>query len=268
MLGRFFTLLFVGTCVGCSSPAPIKSIVTPVVAIMPVIVPPEPLPQPAAAPVPAPIPVAVPTYVENSSVSPVESRQPPMIAAPVTKSIARNNPKKSTVSPDVVLAQLSGAAMILEAPASANVQDVIHVRLIIDPSKSTAQLVTMSNTAVVAKTIRISKIVEAKLVATGFDIVSMSSTRQAISQTELTTWQWDLSGASPGSHLIYLTINAVVTVDDTKVERTINTLDTSILIEITNSQQLTALIQQYWQWIWSTLLLPIIVWLWKRYKRI
>jgi len=266
MLGRLLTFLLVGACVGCSTPAPIKSITPPIFATMPVAVPPEPLPQPAAAP--ALVPLPVPAYVESSAVSPVETRLHPMIVAPVAKSFTRNNLKKITVSPDAVLAQLSEAAMILEAPASANVQDVIHVRLTIDPPKSTAQLVTMSSTAVVAKTIRISKIVEAKLVAAGFDIVSLSSTRQAISQTEPTTWQWDLSGAPPGSHLLYLTINAVVTVDDVKVERTINTLDTSVVVEITNAQHLTTLIQEYWQWIWSTLLLPIIIWLWKRYKQI
>ena len=165
---------------------------------------------------------------------------------------------------DVISSQLKSATMTFEAPVTANVDDTVHAVLRIDPKVVAASNTTRSSTKAV---IQVSKILSVTLLAPDFKVLALTPDRQALSETEITEWKWDLSGAPPGKHDIHLSINAIVTVDNDRAERSIKTFESTVTVEITPQQWLLAMLKEHLQWIWSTLLLPAGLWLWKKRKQ-
>ena len=165
---------------------------------------------------------------------------------------------------DVISSQLKSATLTFEAPTTANVDDIVHAILRIDPSVIAASTTARSSTRAV---IQVSKILSVTLLAPDFKVLALAPDRQALSETEITEWKWDLSGAPPGKHDIHLSINAIVMVDNDRAERSIKTFESTITVEITPQQWLLAVLKEHMQWIWSTLLLPAGMWLWKRFKK-
>jgi hypothetical protein len=165
---------------------------------------------------------------------------------------------------DLVSSQLKSATMTFEAPTTANVNDTVHAVLRIDPNIVAISTTTHSSTRAV---IQVSKILNVTLLAPDFKVLALTPDRQALSETEITEWKWDLSGAPPGKHDIHLSINAIVTVDNDRAERSIKTFESTITVEIAPQQRLLAMLKEHMQWIWSTLLLPAGMWLWQLFKK-
>jgi hypothetical protein len=158
--------------------------------------------------------------------------------------------------------------MAFSVPEIANIKDNITVQLLIDTIKNEKELTKELNSSVNATTskVLISKILDAKIVATDFTITKITPERQAIAETVPTEWLWELSATKSGTHDVHLTITAIVDVEGVKAERHIKTFEKVVKIEITNKQIILEFISKYWQWMFTVFLLPMITLAWKKFK--
>lgn len=236
----------------------------------------------SAAPPPPPAPASRPgeyhgNYYEGEGESLPSAASPPQTVvrkkrtrAPVEPGLTLMQVETSKAEhADAVLEQLTLAGIAFVIPESANIEDAISAQLLIDINKTEAELadaLTVEGQQFTGK-VAISKIVVAELHAPDFEVTQITPAQQAISETQPTEWLWTLTPKSVGTHSIYLTINAVVSVDDIKVERSIKTFAKTVKIEITRKQVVYAWISDNWEWAWSTLLVPLAAWLWSRRKK-
>lgn len=168
--------------------------------------------------------------------------------------------KTETVSQKLFKASLAFAML-----EKANVNEDIKAQLLIDPNKEvnnlTSQL-TVKGTAT-AKEIKVSKIVKATLVAPDFNITKITEEEQILSDTEPTEWLWTLSPKSAGNHEVNLSVTAIIKIDGRESKYHLKTFDKTIVVEITKAQVLTIWLNENWKWIISTLIIPLIVFMFK-----
>lgn len=213
-----------------------------------------------------------------------DQMSPPLTMAEERAARAAAGPRRSTgasrrAAPSAVpteeeignwpfFSQLSAADMAFNSPTQMQLGENVDIQLIIDPTKTSEQIkkqITAEGEKVGA-TIKISKVIVAKLRANDFDILELvNEGKQAVDLNGPTEWLWNIRPKSTGAHKIHLTISAVVEIDGTtKAERLIRTFDHEITVIITPEDQLKSWLKEYWQWLFSTLLLPLGMWLWKK----
>lgn len=173
------------------------------------------------------------------------------------------------VAQDDVMIQLSQAAIAFNVPdKTINIDETFDIQLVIDPSKTAAELAkTITESGVViSNTITISKIVEVQIVAPKFTITTTTPDKQAIATTAPTTWEWTLKPNEAGKQTIKVSVNAIVLVGGKKAPRHISTFEQYITVNITTDQILVRWFKQYWQWLFTALLIPLAVYGWKSYR--
>lgn len=219
-------------------------------------------PEPVMAPAPAPVIQEVPK--PQVLAMRVEERAMMASSKPAQKKVIFVN--KPTTTPDVILDQLSTpAAAAFSVPTSANIKEEITAQLVVDPNKTIDDAVKQLTVKgqIVKEQIKISKVVTAKLVAPNFTVTAIEEEQQAISETAPTIWHWTLVPKTTGPHPVHVTIDAIVTVNDKEKTRTVRVFDQMVDIRIKPQQLIMEFFKQYWQWIVSTLIIPLGVWFWK-----
>jgi hypothetical protein len=177
--------------------------------------------------------------------------------------------KDPTESVDNVTNQLYSATMAFSAPDKANIKENITIQLFVDPSKEVEELANSLTNPGVRRgaKIKISKVIIASLSAPDFTIEKITPEEQAVAQTAPTEWLWTLIPKSTGKNEVKLTITAVVKVDGKEYKYHIKTYEKTIVIEVKPQQVIYDWLAKYWQWLFSTLLLPLGLWLYKRNKK-
>jgi hypothetical protein len=166
---------------------------------------------------------------------------------------------------DSILDQLHESTIAFNVPESVNVAEKFRIQVILDPKKQVGEVNIEQKGIVVSSKIQVSKIITVKLIAPSFTVVSLSTEEQALAESAPTTWEWDLTPTKPGKQEVKITVDALVQVDDMSANRHITTFDQTVMIDITQQQVIVGWLKQYGQWLWSTILLPIFVFVWKRY---
>jgi ATP-dependent Zn protease len=106
--------------------------------------------------------------------------------------------------------------------------------------------------------------VQARITGQDFDIEANSPEVQSISYKEPTEWTWDISPTESGKKQLHLTITALFKVEGEEATRQIESFDRTISVNVTWNQRLSGFISTNWQWLWTAILVPIVVYLWKR----
>jgi len=115
--------------------------------------------------------------------------------------------------------------------------------------------------------VKISDQMEAILTGDGFQITEVLPTRQAISKTSETEWTWDVRALKTGKLRLHLTLNALVTIGDNPQPYPIKTYDKEYIVEVGRIDSVVNFARNNWQWLWTTIVLPVGAWLWKRKRR-
>lgn len=219
------------------------------------------LPNVAAIPAPSPLP---------------QPKAPPLLAPPASSVQTFRNQtepsggglfmyKREIDKTDAILEQLESASMVFTIPDHANIKDTITVQLLIDPSKSLTEITEMVtiNGVKTTKRIKVSKIIQANLTAPDFNIDAVTPEEQALTTTEPTEWLWKLTPETSGSHDVTVSVIAIVDIGDKSAMHHIKTYEQSVIIDIKASQLITDWFKKYWQWLFSTLIIPFAVWFYK-----
>ena len=196
---------------------------------------------------PETVPIAAPAPLQVEA-----SQQKSMMPKPAT----RTDNKK--ISNDI-LDQLYNAAIAFSIPELANINDNIHAELLVDITKDGQELEKQLKIEGQRfhDTVKASRIIRANLFAPDFKITNMTPDEQALSSIEPTQWQWILEPTQEGKFEVDLTITALVKIDDTATLHTLKTYNKPLVVEVTRKQKLKIWFDKYWQWFFSTLLLPL-----------
>lgn len=176
----------------------------------------------------------------------------------------------STTVADAVLDQLTMASLAFAIPSQTNVKTRIRAQLLIDlqlDPTALAEDLSVEGEEFTGRVL-VSRVVMANLTAPGFEVQSITPNRQAISMTESTEWLWYLTPKTAGKHDVFVTVTAFVYADDANfVERHIRTFERVISVEVRAEQVAWDWFKKNWQWFLTVLLLPLLRYLWKRYKK-
>lgn len=208
----------------------------------------------SVASIPLPVPIIVNDHTQRKLTASSHSRIQPAAVAQRSK-------------PDHVLDQLSAANFKFNvSQTQVQVDDRVHVELAIFPQSQ--QINIHDELTKISGSILVSKVVTVHLTTSDGLTVNnnMIPSSQALDSSEPTTWAWDVTAKHPGNQTMTITVNALVTVDDSKAERHIKTFSSTVAVIITPKQQLKKWFDEYWKWAWTTLLVPLLSWVWKRIK--
>ncbi|HSE17119.1 MAG TPA: hypothetical protein VLB46_08695 [Pyrinomonadaceae bacterium] len=115
--------------------------------------------------------------------------------------------------------------------------------------------------------IKIADEMEATLSGDGFQITEVLPARRAISKTGTTEWKWDVRALKAGKLRLHLTLNALVTVAGNPQLYTVRTFDKEYVVVVGFKESVVSFAGEHWQWLWTTVFLPVGAWLWKRKRK-
>lgn len=165
-----------------------------------------------------------------------------------------------------IVRQLFSASMVFSVPTEVNIEEDAKVQLIIDPSKEVADIeknITVKG-AKTGQTIKISKVIIASISAPNFDVTQVTPEEQVISSDSPTEWLWSLKPKTTGEHSVNVTITAIVSVDGKERKHHIKTFDKTVTVVVKPQQVATSWAEDNWEWLFSTLVIPIGAWAWNK----
>jgi hypothetical protein len=234
------------------------------VQVTPVV---RPSPTPTATPRATPSPVTTPT----PKAIPTPTRTPTPGASPnITPS---PSPEIPPTEIDRILKSLDWGNIAFNVPDSMSLNEAKKVELLLGPSQSADELKTMVKGKGVEGGIEIERIqisdqMEANLTGDGFSITDVLPARRAVSKTAVTEWKWDVRAIKSGKLRLHLTLNALVKVEGREQLYPIRTFDKEYVVDVPwQEKPFFSFIGRNWQWLWTTILIPIGAWLWNRKRK-
>lgn len=211
----------------------------------------EPRPLPRSEPRPLPPP--------RTTHSPPVDRPAPGEASPPPPQPEKNG---GTASVDRILARLELANVAFNAPTRLHLNEVSSIQLLLSTRESIEDLqraLTSAGERGGARA-RISNQMEAHLSGAGFRVEPITPERQAVSSSERTEWRWQIEPTRPGRLSLNLTLSADIRVEGQTVPRMIQTFERTIEVEVTWPERTKAFVAGNWQWLWTTILIPVVGW--------
>ena len=137
----------------------------------------------------------------------------------------------------------------------------------IDRKKIISEVKTFNEQNTIIENIRISPIMRAKLIdPTGinFKIVPISEEEQFLEDSDYTLWTWNVTPITKGNNKLLLSIDIIVK-DKSK---SIKVYDGTIYVysDDTIFDKIIDFISNYWEFIVGTILIPLIIFLYDRFK--
>jgi len=130
---------------------------------------------------------------------------------------------------------------------------------------------TSIQSTVTIESIRVSSIMSASLTSNdedNFKITSKSTETQNIEEFGYTEWEWNVMPLKSGNNQLKLIIKVRITTEDgEKSFKDIVVFEKDILTKNNISYSTKNLVDKYWQWALSTLILPFLIWLYNRKKK-
>ncbi len=106
-----------------------------------------------------------------------------------------------------------------------------------------------------------------------FDVSPSGTQQQFISHAQVTTWTWEVTAKQPGTQYLLLSVDAVLTIDGKEGTRNINTFKRTIEVEVAwpeTTSEWFQWVKEWFEniaWLWATVLVPIGLWVWSRFRK-
>jgi hypothetical protein len=170
---------------------------------------------------------------------------------------------------DVLFNSLDPGQIAFGAPSRMGYGETKQANLLLSKIKSIPELEqTLQETGIVrGHTIKVADIMEAHLTGNDFDILPVTPEVQPISGRETTEWKWDIKPKDFGSLPLHLSVNAKIMLDGQERTRPIRTFDETVYVQVAWSRSIPIFIRNNWQWLWTTLIVPIAGWVWHRRRK-
>lgn len=249
--------------------------------------PPSPSPTPAPSPRVSPSPAILPSPTPRIKPSPAPSVRPS--ASPNLSPSPRTNPSpvpsaQPNVSPNQSPTPTSAIDQRLQAMDLGNIAFNVPPNMTLDKSEfivlklslsqspdNLKQILEGEHVAGDIKTdrIKVDDNMQAILTGDGFQITPVTAESLPISKQSTTEWKWDVRPLRSGVLRLHVVLNALVDVDGTgKRPYPIKSFDHEYRVDVPwQNKPVFAFVGNNWQWLWTTLIIPVGAWVWNRRRK-
>lgn len=121
---------------------------------------------------------------------------------------------------------------------------------------------------VVIESIRVEPIMSASLLSEEgkFLITPVSTETQNIEDKGYTEWQWRITPLKGGDNFLKLVVKVRISNENGDFYKDITVFDKNIKVKSNITFSIKTWISNYWQWLISTIFIPLIVWFYKKKK--
>ena len=117
------------------------------------------------------------------------------------------------------------------------------------------------------ESLKVATVMKARLTGEGFNISPLSEEAQFVSNDTFTQWAWDVTAVKAGRRKLNLQITIQVNVDTLgKVAREWPVKTKTVVVRVNPLYSIGNFVGAYWQWLATTLLIPISAWLYRLYS--
>ena len=176
----------------------------------------------------------------------------------------------AVVSAEPITVNFDSANVAFNAPDSMQLGETLRIVLLLSKKLTVAQLTPLIDEPgeIRADRIRISSMMEANLAGKGFLIEPITKSIQKIDPgQDKIEWSWQITALEAGHRSLYLTIDMHTPENGDFATTTINTLKEEINVYVTWQQRIAGFVSNNWQWLWTTILIPFVGWVYNARKR-
>lgn len=176
-----------------------------------------------------------------------------------------NHPGTIPYAVDNLLDKLEDGVIAFNAPSKINFKDSFQIQLLLTITETVEKLkkyIAEEGKKIVVS-IRVSDLMEARLTGYMFQIAAITSEIPAVSKNQKTEWKWEIHPKKEGTHSLHLTLTALFDLNGNLARRTIRTFDENIEVYVTKTQKFTNFFKNNWKWLWASILVPIVGWIWR-----
>lgn len=160
-----------------------------------------------------------------------------------------------------------GGNVVYKIPTDMTVRSTYQV--VVRISKSKVKIYENLNGAVKSSIISVTQTMEVNLIDSSpsdykmFDIVPNNTGVQLVEDNEeVTQWTWDITPVRSGTSKLKIVISII---RDGVAKETV--YEDTVVVRADVTKTVPFFISKYWQWIFSTLIIPIVIWYYKRKKK-
>ena len=99
-----------------------------------------------------------------------------------------------------------------------------------------------------------------------FEVIPVKPEAQTLRPDKPTRWEWKVTALEMGQQELFLTVSTSPG-DGKTAPMSIESYPCRITVNVTPWKSVTRFGKNNWQWLWATLLVPAVGWLWKRARR-
>ncbi|MDN7673373.1 ornithine cyclodeaminase [Burkholderia oklahomensis] len=201
----------------------------------------------------------------------------PALAGEAAQPLSAASPPSEFASVDEARAKMLNGNVVFNVPTPVDVDNSCPCRIdvVLSPTRGLRDLQKL----IVERNpdagnfehaqIQISDRMTAQLTADPDDFVvdPKGDQEQAVGTVSPVIWSWTITPNHWGRHTLQLVLKALVTMDGQPTPIVLTTLDKSIQVTVTPFGRVKRFFAGNWQWIWTTLLAPLALGLWKYRRR-
>jgi uncharacterized cupredoxin-like copper-binding protein len=190
-------------------------------------------------------------------------------AAVVTSTASQSNPDASLFDEiDRRFAELSPGEIVFTAPDKMRVAETSEVDLRIAAKNHSSGILdglTEGVTSTAAQE-HITPVMEAHLDGgSGLDIASVGKDSQSVAGGGFAEWRWNVTPKRSGSQRLTVSIIAHLTYPDGRdIPKTIRTMTRTVEVSANVGDSVKGFFASYWQWLTTTLIIPIVIFIYRR----
>jgi hypothetical protein len=162
------------------------------------------------------------------------------------------------------------ARMAVYMPKVVLMGDTGEARLLVGPAKDVAEAIEAFSAGgeVRVETVRIADHMEALLYGSRLGVTELTPRRQIVDKDALTEWRWTIVGQAPGTQTAYLSFNEIKRTDEGILPRVIRSMQSAIFVQRGFLDRIVDFLALNWQWLWASIAVPFVGWLWANRKRL
>ena len=177
-----------------------------------------------------------------------------------------------------VVENTSAGIMAYSVPEEMKVGNTYNIKLRISRENNKIQLVQGDRnipindisvkSVVTIESVRVEPIMSAQLISeeSKFEISSSSTEIQNIEERGYTEWEWLIKPLKGGDNFLKLIVKVRVKEDGQEFYKDITVFDKKISVKSNVVFSVKGFLNQYWQWLMTTIIIPFIVWFYNRKK--
>jgi hypothetical protein len=170
---------------------------------------------------------------------------------------------------DEAVRDLDWGSIVFNAPNTIRYGQVQTVELVLSRSLPVSALQDQleQQSSVESAMVRISNRMEARLTGIGFTIEALGPDLQAVTNQQVTRWQWEVTPTGSGLKTLHLSLSAYVGVAGSDAPLVVRTYDRDINVDVTVGQRVTSFLRGNWTWLWVAVVVPCAGYFWAVWRR-